>query len=212
MKSDMKRTLTLTAGIVALAILVLLALVLTFQLLTERAPATPGHTTTIWQGGTSNLSLADAVARAEPEARERAPDAALFRAEGAWRPGEQWQEVEIPPLAWTLYYYSASEKSLYSVTVSDAQNFWAPPTDLPLAPNLITSFPPPYGIDVAWISFRAADGDDFLRTHTDPLVAVQLQPAGSALHWTVSAIAGGDQLRVVINAKTGAMLSSTATD
>lgn len=213
MNPETKRTISLTVGIVALAILVLLALNLSFRLLTERAPASPaeraGYTRTTWQGGISSLSLADAVAKAEPEARQRAADAVFFRAEGAWRPGDQWQTVETPPLAWTLYYYSPANRTLHSVTVSDAQNFWAPPSDLPLAPNLITTFPPPYGVDVAWLSFLAADGSEFLRTHNDPLVAFRLQPAGSALHWTVSAIEGGDQLRVVIDAKTGVVLSAT---
>jgi hypothetical protein len=211
MKTKMKRVASLTVGIVALAILVSLALILSFQLLTERASTTtaPRQTTTIWQGATSELSLADAVAKVEPEMRQRAADATLFRAEGAWRPGEGWREIEMPPLAWTLYYYSPSESNLHAVTVSDAQNFWAPPTDLPLAPRLVTSLPPPHGIDVAWLSFRAAEGDAFLRTHTNPLVAFQLQPAESSLHWTVSAIAGSEQLRVVIDAQTGAVLSAT---
>ena len=118
----------------------------------------------------------------------------------------------MPPLAWTLYYYSPSESNLHAVTVSDAQNFWAPPTELPLAPNLITSFPPPYGVDVAWLSFRAAEGDTFLKTHSDPLVTFQLKSTGAALHWTVAATEGGDQLRVVIDAQTGVVLSSTTSE
>ena len=213
MNSETKRTISLTLGIVALAILVLLALILAFRLLTESTPASPaeraGYTKTTWQGGISRLSLADAVAKAEPEARQRAADAVFFRAEGAWRPGDQWQTVETPPLAWTLYYYSPSEKRLHAVTVSDTQNFWAPPNDLPLAPSLITTFPPPYGVDVAWLSFLAADGSEFLRTHNDPLVAFQLKAAGSALHWTVAATESGEQLRVVIDAETGVVLSAT---
>ncbi len=216
MNSETKRTISLTMGIVALAILVLLALILAFRLLTDRGPASlaerAGYTTTTWQGGISQLSLADAVVKAEPEARQRAADAALFRAEGAWRPGDQWRAVETPPLAWTLYYYSPAERTLHAITVSDAQNFWAPPTDLPLAPNLITTFPPPYGVDVAWLSFRAAGGDDFLRMYDNSLVAFQLQATESTPHWTVAATESGEQLRVVIDAQTGAVLSSTATD
>ncbi len=160
--------------------------------------------TELWQGGASTLTMVESVQRAEPEARAWAGDAVLVRAEAAWRTPSDWQTVDRPEVAWSLYYYSAAEQALVSVVVSEASLFWVPPMEMFTAPTPIQPFPPAYGIDKVWLSFRAAGGEGFLREHPKALIDFRLRHREDmGVVWVVSALHDGAHFEVSVDAQSG---------
>ena len=156
---------------------------------------------------TSSVSLEVAGQRAAVRAAEWAPDAVLVRVEGAWyvRPG--WEQVTVPPVAWSFYFFSPAAKSLAAVVIDDETLLWVPPFEILIQPRPLAGYPPAYGADGAWLTFRAAGGDLFLRQHPEAQVHFRLQAAPpSDATWTVSAFDMGEYLRVIIDPQSGRVL------
>ncbi len=161
-----------------------------------------------WQGLAPRMPLAEAARRAEERARAWASDAELVWVKGSWRPQEH-QNTEQPPIAWTLHYYSPSRRETASVTVKGENLFWIPPRATTTQPAPLAPFPPAHGIEVAWMGFRAAGGNDFLRAHPSALVQYRLQRSGEGLVWIVLAYEGEHSLEVRTDANSGKLLSPT---
>lgn len=196
-------------GLLILILLVALALILLSLLqVATTPPALPKNssTTLIFAPPDSGLTLAESAQQAETSARTWANDALLIRAEAAWRPGETGRQIEMPPVTWSFYFYSPTARELMSVVVAKEELFRVPAFPISYHPQTIPALPP-FGADVAWLSFRAAGGDAFLSAHPEAMVDFRLHPDSGALIWRVSAFQGGDYLEVLIDAQSGAVLS-----
>jgi hypothetical protein len=209
-------SLQIGIGVLILTLLVLLALILVSMLQMPTSTAAPSvgqaqtrRNSNLWRSSESNLALEDAVQRGEARAHQWAQDAQLVRAEAAWRPGVEGWKTENPALTWSFYFYSPARGTLATVAVKEEQVFWVPPTEIPSAPTTLSTFPPQHGVDVAWLSFRAAGGEDLLRQYPTAMVTFRLQQQGEAPVWTVSLLRGETHLNVVVDAQTGAVLPST---
>lgn len=157
---------------------------------------------------TSAVSLEDAGGRATGRALAWAPDVIPVRVEGAWYLTSGWEKVNAPPVAWSFYFYSRAENSLACVVIDDDALLWVPPFEIPTEPRELTGYPPAYGADSAWLTFRAAGGDLFLRQHPDAQINFRLQTGAEVPVWTVSAFDEGEYIRVSIDAQTGMVLPS----
>jgi hypothetical protein len=113
--------------------------------------------------------------------------------------------METPPVTWSFYYYSPTTHELAGVVVGHEQLFWVPPLEISYTPKSIPALPP-YSVEVAWLSFRAAGGDEFLRMHPEAMVDFRLRPHESGVVWSVAAFDGKDYLEVLIDANSGAVL------
>jgi hypothetical protein len=160
--------------------------------------------TDVWQGAQSQRDFAAAEAQARDRAEAWKPDAALVQAEGSWRIGERWTEVEAPPVAWFFSYYSAEAGQIATAGVSDGGVSWTAPRAVQVAPRPMATFPPAQGPETAWLSFRAYDGERFLGQHTGALVKLRLIQEEAGLTWRVSALKPHHHLNVKIDAETGA--------
>ncbi|MFP4346095.1 MAG: PepSY domain-containing protein [Anaerolineales bacterium] len=161
-----------------------------------------------WRGTAPKMPLELAVQYGALRAREWTSDAQLIWVKGSWRPTAEALEEEHPAIAWSLYYYSPSKRETASVTVRGEETFWVPPRPVEATPSPLAPFPPPQGIEVAWISFRAAGGDTFLAAHPDALVQYRLQRSDERLVWAVLALDAGESLEVKVDALTGQVIPS----
>lgn len=192
--------------VVALLLAAAVVLALMRNLSADAQP--PARGAVLWQGGQETSTLEAAETQATARARAWASDVTLVRADGAWRPGQNWKEVELPPVAWTFSYYSRSEGKLVSVSVSDDEVFWGSPHLIPAPPPALARFPPQSGPEVAWVAFRAAGGDSFLQAHPQAQIGLRLVQDGGMLKWRVSAIDGKNSSLVWINAETGVLINA----
>lgn len=197
-------------GVLILALLVTLAFILLNLLNVIGTPTTAAPTgrTQIWRAADSGLTLEASAQQAEARVRTWAADAVLVRAEAAWRPGAEGRQLDVPPVTWSFYYYSPALRTLATVVVAREQLFWVPPLEISYAPQTIPALPH-YGIEVAWLSFRAAGGDDFLNRHPDAMVDFRLRPHTSSVVWSVAAFEGQDYLEVLIDAESGVVLPTS---
>lgn len=160
------------------------------------------------RGVTSQASLSDAAGRADERARAWSEDAYLVRAEAAWYITADWPSVESPPVPWAFSYYAPSTRSIASVVIVDDTLLWAPPTEIPLAPRRVSTFPPMQGVEVAWLTFRAAGGETFLATHSEAQVTFRLQQKETGPVWLVSAFQDGHFAMVTVDAHTGVLVET----
>jgi hypothetical protein len=206
---DKKTQLTRVGlGVLIMALLLALAFFLLNILYAVNAPtsAAPHGRTQIWRATDSGMTLEESAQKAEARAREWAEDVVLIRAEAPWRPGEAGRELETPPVTWSFFYYSPATRELVGVVVGREQLYWIPPLEISYTPKAIPALPQ-YGVEVAWLSFRAAGGEAFLRAHPQTMVGFRLRPyEGGGIVWSVAAYDGQDYLEVLIDADSGAVL------
>ncbi len=155
---------------------------------------------------TSAVPLEEAGQRAAARAATWAPDAVLVRVEGAWQVNPGWEQISVPPVAWSFYFFSAAERSLAAAVIHDDTLLWVPPFEILVQPRTLTGYPPAYGADGAWLSFRAAGGDLFLRQHPEAQVHFRLQAGPQGATWTVAAFDMGEYLRVLVDPQSGRLL------
>lgn len=199
-----------TGLIVVILIMAAVLAVLLFNLLPLLAGAEPAQPAVrkVRSSVTSAVSLQDAGDRAAARVQEWTPDAQLVRVEGTWYITRGWEQFNVPPVAWGFYYYARSQNSLVSVFIDDDEVLWVPPFEIPTTPRSLTDYPPAYGADSAWLTFRAAGGDLFLRQHPQAQVTLRLQAGDEGPAWTISAFDEGEFTRVVIDAQTGLIIQS----
>jgi hypothetical protein len=159
--------------------------------------------TLAWSGLSAPVALSDAAGRSAERATAWAADAVLVEVEGAWRPAPDWIQVETPPLAWTFYYYSAIQRSVAAVTVQGDSLLWSPPLEVTVAPEVLSTFPPVYGANVAWLSLRAAGGDQLLQEDGETTVRLTLHQVEGTPLWEAVAFREGQFLQVRLDAQTG---------
>ncbi len=162
----------------------------------------------IRRGVTSVVGLAEAHVRAQERAAGWANDAYLVRVEAAWylTPGQA--AASNPPVAWAFTYFSPVESSLVGVVIDDETTLWVPPLEIPMVPTPLGDELPPHGVETAWLSFRAADGQDFVEQHPEAQVTFRLQQSDGRPTWTVSAYADDGFVDVRLDAVTGAVLTA----
>jgi len=84
-----------------------------------------------------------------------------------------------------------------------------PPLEISYTPRSIPALPQ-YGVEVAWLSFRAAGGEAFLQAHPEAMVSLRLRPyEHGGIVWSVAAFDGRDYLEVLIDAESGAVLPAS---
>ena len=200
----MKKQLLFLLG---LGILLILGLVLLWNFSPQLLPK-PVRPTIKWSGMAPPISLADAGARAGARAREWADDIVLIKLKASWRPSPDWLQTDYPPVAWSFYYYSPGAHAVASVAVHGETLFWVPPFEMESKSAALSPFPPPHGVDVAWLSFRAAGGEDLLRQNPDTLVQFQLRQQEGRPIWTIVAYGTDIAYTVVVDGQSGRVLSA----
>lgn len=206
----MKSRAPIRTGLILIILLLLATLgILMVNLvpLLANGDALPRNVPTVRNIVTSQVNLVDAAARATERAQVWSEEAEMVQAKAAWVIPSVWKEYEIPPVAWTFYYYAPSTKNLAVVVIDDDTTLWVPPFEISIAPNILKTFPPPSEVDLAWLSFRGAGGDQFLEEHPQSQVNFHLKQQENALIWIVSAFDENDYLKVTINAETGVVVS-----
>ncbi|MGC9395926.1 MAG: hypothetical protein ACP5J4_13860 [Anaerolineae bacterium] len=195
-------------GALIMALLLALAFFLLNILYTVNAPTSAAvrGRQSLWQAKDSQMTLEESAQRAVTRARTWAKDVVLIRAEAPWRPGAAGRELETPPVTWSFFYYSPTTRELAGVVVGREKLYWVPPLELSYVPKSIPALPP-YGVEVAWLSFRAAGGEQFLRGHPEAMVDFRLRPNENGdILWSVAAFDRQDYLEVLINANSGSVL------
>ncbi len=165
----------------------------------------------LWTGVAPPVMLQEAYQRSQERAQGWSQDSRLVWLTASWRPPAEMVQTFYPLVAWNFYYYSPSHEMVATVGVRDQQLFWSPPTPLAQALPEIAPFPPPYGPDVAWLSFRAAGGETFLQEHAGAEVQFRLRQEESGPVWVVAAFQRGVELEVLVDATSGVVLSVTQT-
>jgi hypothetical protein len=193
----------LVVMILALAIILVVLLVNLAPLVGEARGFRPAKA--IYRGVESSVTMTSAAPRALARAQAWASDAQLVRVEGTWvtRPG--WQDVQAPPIAWAFLFYSPGERSVASVVVDDDRELWVPPFEIPIRPSPLRAFPPAQGVEVAWLTFRAAGGEAFLASHPVSQVTFRLQLDGGRPVWLVSAFGDGEFAQAAVDAASGVL-------
>ncbi|HPD42020.1 MAG TPA: hypothetical protein PLD43_10725 [Anaerolineae bacterium] len=199
---------------VALLLLLLVGVALVWGALNGRLPQIAGSGApeadtqpVLWTGLAPPIDMAAAEEAARLKVQTWAADAVLVRAEASWRPTGEWITTESPPVSWTYYYYAPSQQAVKTVSVRGEQFFDIPATDVPAPPRSLAAFPPTATVESAWLTFRAAGGEDFLKTHENAMVQLQLRPTAEVDRWVVSAFDPTATLQVTIDAVTGLMLN-----
>jgi hypothetical protein len=158
---------------------------------------------TLWTGEAQPVTLASAEIRARDVANAWANDATLSRVEATWRPASDWTHTESPPVAWSFYYYSPAQSAVMAVAIQEDEVLPTPATTVPNTPASLEGFPPAQNESVAWLTFRAAGGERFLKEHPGAAVQLRLQMVEGRPTWIVLAFAPQAYLQVHINAETG---------
>ncbi|OQA22315.1 MAG: hypothetical protein BWY63_00887 [Chloroflexi bacterium ADurb.Bin360] len=199
---------------VGLLLLLLVGFVLIWGALSGRLPqvAGPGAQnaeaqSVLWTGLAPPIDYAAAEQTAHVKAQAWAADATLIRAEATWRPTGEWITTESPPVSWTYIYYAASESAVKSVSMRGEQLFDTPATEVPNAPRGLNEFPPATPVESAWLTFRAAGGEEFLKTNENAAVQLQLQATPEGDRWVISAFNPTAKHQVTIDATTGLLLN-----
>jgi len=161
-----------------------------------------------WTGLASPVSMEDAADRGLARAQLWAGDAFLVWVKGSWQPSGDWLQATYPPIAWSFYFYSSGKEALASATVRGDELFWAPPVASPTAYEALEPFPPSYGIDVAWLDFRAAGGEAFLLDHPDATVQYRLKNEAGKLTWVIFALDEMANFEVKVDALSGLVLTA----
>ena len=207
---DNKNRLTRVGlGVMIMALLLALAFFLLNILYTVNTPTSAARPSSVglWRAQDSQMTLEQSAQRADARARSWAEDVVLIRAEAPWRPGAAGRQTETPPVTWSFFYYSPATRELAGVVVGREQLYWVPPLELSYVPKSIPALPP-FGVEVAWLSFRAAGGEEFLRIHPEAMVDFRLRPneKNENIVWSVAAFDGQDYLEVLIDANSGTVL------
>ncbi|MBC7226284.1 MAG: hypothetical protein H5T61_03530 [Thermoflexales bacterium] len=189
-------------GVLVLTGLVIMGLV---GLLGREASPAPAATNR-WTGLASPLPPEQAFQKAWERAREWQPDAVLVRVEASWRPGERWLEVRTLPVTWLFTFYSSAARALATVSVNAEKTYWIPPVEVAYAPRPLPAFPPPYGVDRMWMTFRAAGGEEFVRQYPDALIHIVLQVGEEGTVWQMDAVGVERSLKVRMSAETGVLI------
>ncbi|MBN1919648.1 MAG: hypothetical protein JW892_00265 [Anaerolineae bacterium] len=199
---------------VGLVLLLLVGAALVWGALSGRLPqlANPGAQdaaaqSVLWTGLAPPIDFAAAEQAAQVKAQSWATDATLIRVEATWRPTGEWITTESPPVSWTYIYYAASESAVKSVSMRGEQLFETPATTVPNQPLSLSAFPPAATVESAWLTFRAAGGEEFLKTNENAAVQLQLQATPEGDRWVISAFNPTAKLRVTIDATTGLLLN-----
>lgn len=166
-------------------------------------PPQPAQEVVSWTGLASPTALEDAGRRGLERARQWAPDAFLVWVKGSWQPNGEWAQATFPPIAWSLYYYSPAKAEVASAAVRGDELFWTPPTASSETFDELLPFPPPYGVDVAWVSFRGAGGDAFLQQHPAATVQYRLRTEAGQLTWVIVGVEGDASFQVKVDAISG---------
>ncbi|MDF1515582.1 MAG: PepSY domain-containing protein [Anaerolineae bacterium] len=200
------------AGLIAfICALVVLFIVILINIvgLVEANPRTSRQQTQLWRGvdAANAIDLPSALISAQQRSKTWSSDVELIRIDASWRPTRDEQKQTDPAVSWSFYFYSPDKAALASVHVTGSQVFWVPPIQLTYAPEAIPGLPP-FGVDVAWLTFRAAGGDDFLLRHKDAMINFHLHNKDDALVWTVTAFDDRGKHDVVVDANTGVLKSS----
>lgn len=198
------------AGLLAFigALIILLVVIVVNVAGLTVAPTTAArHNSVLWRGDNVEdaIDLSRALQLGSDRAREWADDVELVRAEAAWRPTREGQKVDNPPVSWSLYFYSHQMGALASTSVTGDQVFWVPPLKMTYAPKVIDGLPA-QDVEVAWLTFRASGGDDFLMRHKDAMVNLRLHISDASLLWTVTAFDDRGRHSVSIDAHTGIII------
>ncbi|MBN1487114.1 MAG: hypothetical protein JW981_05685 [Anaerolineae bacterium] len=173
----------------------------------EKGNQETGENQVIWHSDSETVTLEEANQRAASKIQSWQADAQLAWAEATWRPDTDWKQVITPQVAWTLCYYSPSQQQVACVSISGEKVFWVPPVPLAEAPSTLQTFPPAYGLNVAWLSFRAAGGDTFIHSHPGCILDLRLQQEGDLMIWRVSALHQQKQLDIRVDAQTGTVIA-----
>lgn len=159
-----------------------------------------------WKGVAAPAPLEVATQKAGERAIAWQPDAVLVRVEASFRPGTRWLETRLLPVNWLFTYYSPSAGALATVAVNAEKTLWIPPMEVSEPPQPLPAFPPPYGVDQMWLTFRGAGGEEFLSQHPGAMVHIALQMEEGAAVWQVSAVEKDAYFAVRIDAETGTVL------
>ncbi len=162
----------------------------------------PSRPVAVWKGLALPLEIESAAQRAQERAQDWQSDVVLVRVDASWRPGPERLHLEIPPVAWSFYYYSPTAGTVASVVVDAAYTFWVPPVPVTSPLVVLDPFPPLHGSRTAWLTFRAAGGEEFIRAHPDAAVTLVLREEERPV-WTVLAAFEGHHLEVRVDADTG---------
>ncbi|MEJ5312611.1 MAG: hypothetical protein WHX52_22835 [Anaerolineae bacterium] len=158
---------------------------------------------TLWTGTAQPVVLAEAEMRARHIAHAWAGDATLSRVEATWRPVGEWTRDELPPAGWSFYYYSPAQSAVMAVAVKEDKVLSTPATNVFNKPATLEGFPPTQDASVAWLTFRAAGGERFLKEHPGAAVQIRLQKVDGRLAWFVLAFTPEARFQVRIDAETG---------
>jgi len=188
-----------------LAATLVVGALLLWQVSKDTQATAAGYKTT-WNGLAPPTAFVDAESRAAERVADWTLDAQLFKAEATWRPPADMVTVERLPVAWSFYYHSASRSKFVVVTVNGDKVFWTPPVSFAKAPAALDDFPPAQGPEDAWLRFREAGGEAYLRDHAAALVKYQLRETSQGQQWTVIAITDGESLKVNVDAQTGLVI------
>jgi hypothetical protein len=159
-----------------------------------------------WSGKAPAISLEEAAQQATPRAQTWAPDARLVKVEASWHPSPEELGLETPPVAWALSYYSPSKEAVKTAHVHAESFSWGKSRLMGAEAEALAPFPPPQGIKVAWLSFRAAGGEEFLVEHPDATVQFLLRNKGKMI-WTVLAFTRAGKYEIQVDAHTGTVLT-----
>ncbi len=199
-------------GLIALILVllsILVALVANLAPLVGRTRAGRTSVPIVANAITSDVSLADAGARARDRAASWAGDAELIRITSVWLPTPGWEDLQQPPLAWVFTFYSPSARAVASAAIDDDVVLWVPPREIPTRPRSLSVFPPDQGPSVAWLTFRASGGDRYLAQGSETQVSFRVEQREATPVWVVTAHMTGSQMETVVDAQTGVLLSTT---
>lgn len=192
---------------VGLLLILLMGLALVWGALSGRLPGALAPAAEAqgvqWTGLAPPIDFAAAEQPARAAAQAWAADAALIRVEATWRPTGEWITTESPPVSWTYYYFAASQGAVKSISVRGEQLFDTPATAVPNQPRTLAAFPPPTTVETAWLTFRAAGGEDFLKANEGAAVQLQLRPTAEGDQWQVVAFTPQANMQVIVDAETG---------